>query len=1188
VIHRAIEPAHILVRPGEMAVELIDFGAASTFVEEPSGGWKSNRPLGNPLWIAPEQTGRMNRAVDWRSDLYSLGAVLYGLATGEPPFEADSITEILHAHMARLPVPPGAIAPWMPKPLEQMILKLLAKEPDQRYQGAASLARDLGLLRHALSTGSPLETIALPPSDIPARPRPPSRIHGRSKELQRLTEALEGVICGGARRLFVAGHSGTGKSTLFRELHRPVALSGGVFVEGKCEQLGQGKPFHAPATALGRLATLLLGGSGRSIKRLQERLDEIHRAGFAPLCAVAPALEPLVGPIPTREKPASPETSTQLVGLTVDFLCAVCSTEFPVVFALDDLQWADAPTLGLLKRLLGENRLEGFLLVGAYRDDEVGPSHPLATLLQGMESHSKAREAITLADLDTGAIASLLADMLGSTQPDLADLARSLVAKTGGNPHFTMELVDLLWRNGSLRADAATAEWKWNAAAIQGIGVTANVVDLLARDLSSLPHSTQEALCAMACLGSECGLGTLGLATAMEAPDAGLLLEPALAAGVLVTSDALAFQNRDSEASLRFCHDRMQQAALCSLTPSNLALLRLHIARRLSTPEGRPDLDPKAAWCYAHTLELLKTRQDRAMARGAFIRSAEVSLLSGDYTTAETHLRNAWSLLPPDARETGNSDPGRILTHLHLACYCQGNHDEADRIFQQLEKTAEAPEDLAIPASIQVMSLSNRTRYLDAIRLGSGLAEKLLGLPIPLHNPEPALRAEMEAFQKLVDAGHLESIESQAAPEGTGWSLAARLLNRMIPAAFFTSPQLASWLALRCGREWMENGYRPAFIYPMSCVGLASIALDDDYLTGWQAASKALRIGQSQEGGVETARAEHVFGLFSCHWFEPLEHSLTHARAAFEALSRTNELEFACYTFFTSQAAVFELGGHLDTLRREVAAAMDFAERTGNLHASQSFLAFRQTLRALEGTTATPGGFDDDSFHRRPTFGRSLQIRWREHFSTPTARLRPASSTIWKPWIFMPKRQPLSAPTSRASTPPPWSRFSTRWRWWSVFAQAPMPARRSASWRKINAGSQPAPQIKRSIFPNFTTSSRPSASMPPGNSRQPWRCLKKRATKRWSTSAHGTSRSPPSMRPGVLRGTACSWPRARSSPRRSPSTGNSAPTEKSPISWPNGHSSKRPPTPPAQNTRPPGAVSRASPRRSNRSPSSRP
>jgi predicted ATPase len=395
-------------------------------------------------------------------------------------------------------------------------------------------------------------------------------------------------------------------------------------------------------------------------------MGEIHRAGFAPLCAVAPALEPLVGPFTPIEKSLSPEASTQIVGLTVDFLCAVCSPEYPVVLALDDLQWADAPTLGLLKRLLGETRLEGFLLVGAYRDEEVGPSHPLAALLQGADSPLGARELITLKDLGSGAIASMLEDMLGSSQSDLPDLAQTLLSKRGGNPYFTVELVDLLWREGSLKADAA-AKWKWNAAAIQALGVTANVADLLARDLGSLPHPTQDALCAMACLGSECGLGTLGLATATETHDAALLLEPALTAGVLVTSDAIAFQSRDSEARLRFCHDRMQQAALRILPPAHLALLRLEIARRLSIAEGLPDLVPRAAWCYAHAIDLLKSPKDRAIAREVFIRSAEISLISGDYTNAESHLRNAWSLLPTDDRETGTADSARILTHLHLA-----------------------------------------------------------------------------------------------------------------------------------------------------------------------------------------------------------------------------------------------------------------------------------------------------------------------------------------------------------------------------------------------------------------------------------------------------------------------------------------------------------------------------------------
>ena len=465
-----------------------------------------------------------------------------------------------------------------------------------------------------------------------------------------------------------------------------------------------------------------------------------------------------------------------------------------------------------------------------------------------------------------------------------------------------------------------------------------------------------------ASLGSESDLAVLALATAMDLRQVAAVLEPALALGVLVTSDALPFQHLDATARLRFCHDRMQQAALRTNQTEEFARRSLEIARRLSTPPGRADLEPRAAWCYAHALNLLAGKAERTSVRRVFLRVAEASLASGDYKTAENHLRQAVRLLPSNAPRTGYRDFMRIHTNLHLACYCRGAYEEADGIFKSLQEAAEFPRDLAPVACIQVMSLSNRTRYQEAVGLGSELAAQLLGVALPYENPEPALREEMAAFRKLAEAGGLEGLEGGTASADAGWSLAARLLNRMIPAAFFTSPQFAFWLALRCGREWLEHGYRPAFLYPMSCVGLASMALDNDFSTGWRAAAKALQIGKSRERGVETARSEHVFGLFSCHWFEPLENALAHARSAFETLSRTDELEFACYTFFTSQAAVFDTGAHLDAVRREVQAAMDFVKQTGNLHASQSFLPFQQAVRALEGGTAMPGGFDDDGF----------------------------------------------------------------------------------------------------------------------------------------------------------------------------------------------------------------------------------
>lgn len=214
IVHRAIEPAHILVRPDELTVELIGFSTATTFVEEPSILGGTARLPRNPLWIAPEQTGLMNRAVDWRADLYSLGTVLYALATGKAPFTEESAEKILHAHMARLPDPPSAAAPWIPKILERILLKLLAKEPEERPQGPASLARNFALLHQAHAEGRPLEEIPLPPEDIPARPRPPSRLHGRSEEFERLAGAFERVTNGGARQVFVAGRPGTGKSSL--------------------------------------------------------------------------------------------------------------------------------------------------------------------------------------------------------------------------------------------------------------------------------------------------------------------------------------------------------------------------------------------------------------------------------------------------------------------------------------------------------------------------------------------------------------------------------------------------------------------------------------------------------------------------------------------------------------------------------------------------------------------------------------------------------------------------------------------------------------------------------------------------------------------------------------------------------------------------------------------------------------
>ena len=947
VIHRNLNPETLLVRPDDLSVGVTRFELATTFGSEPTA-----EPPGSLAYASPEQTGRMNRPVDARSDLYCLGATLYQLATGEPPFDEPSPLGLVHAHLARRPCPPEELVPWMPPKVSEVLLALLAKEPDERYQSAAGLARDLEALRQALASGSSLEAVALRQHDLPLAPRPAVRLRGREGELARLQGAVERAARGEAAALFVAGPAGLGKTSVCREVARLAALRRGLFVTGKFEQLSGDRPFRAPAQALAQLGELLLAHPPEHPSEWRRAMGETLGPDAGALGEVLPDLEALVGPQEPPARLGPDEERLRLRHLALRFLKGAASSLRPLVLFLDDLQWADQSSLDFLGALLEEPELPGLLVLGAFRDSEA--SSPLGRMLARPTPSGTPPEVLVLdrlAPVDLGALAG---DLLQLDDGQARQLGEVLHQKTGGNPFFAIELVHSLHREGLLVPDPERGTWTWDPQALENRVVSGDVVDFLVESLADLPDSTSAILAAAAGLGHSWTLGFLARATGEEPAALADRLTPAFERGILLTPEGPALSRGEETAVARFCHDQMQRAVYRSREEAWWARQHLAMARRLARGPREPALEFLAAEQYAASLGLVESPEERREAL-ALLRSAALRARhAGSFDIAERLLRRGLEL--EEAAEDFE-----LREELHVLLYCQARLEEADEAYGWLAAHAPTPAALLEPASLQVMSLSNRTRYAEGIELGSALLARL-GMPVPTEDPLPDLRLELGRLYQHVEAGALDRLPRNRASEEGDVGARSRLMNRMIPAAFFSSPLLACWMAVRLGRQWMEEGYLEACLYPMSCLILATIPLRGDHATGYRAATRALEIGRELERGVETARTEHVAALVNLHWFEPLEASLPMAHSAFGALRRTTELEFACYTFFTSQAAVLDTCGNLSELDDEVSEALRVARRLGNRHAEPSFQVFQQLLRALRGDTASAGSFDDGWF----------------------------------------------------------------------------------------------------------------------------------------------------------------------------------------------------------------------------------
>jgi diguanylate cyclase (GGDEF)-like protein len=965
VIHRDLKPANILVRPSESAgdpkVQIIDFDLSTFFTEErPEFGQPGPLP-GSPAYLSPEQTGRMNRPVDYRADLYSLGATLYALATGAPPFEETDPLALIHAHLARAPLPPRERAGWLPHAVSGLILALLAKEPDERYQSAAGLAHDLARMRRALAAQLPLDSVPLKTHDLPLSPRPPRCLRGRDRELATLLAAFADARAGGAQGLFVAGYAGVGKTSLIQEIQRPVTLARGWLLNGKFEQFQRDRPFLAPAQSLRQLCQLLLAESEAAAERWRRRILDGVGADAGALFEVVPELEALLGPQAPAPTLGPLEAQVRLRNLLVALLRQAAAPEHPLVLFLDDLQWADPPSLELIGALLEEASLGGLLLIGAYRDNEVDASHPLSRLLRKPTATGRPPTVLTLDSLASSDTAALVADMLHIGQDTAQALAEAVYAKTSGNPFFTVEFLHALHRAGALRPDPMRGRWHWDEAAVSARPASANVVEFLAEGLADLAGPTAEALVAAACLGSGCTLGLLARAAGIEPGVLAERLVPALERGIIVTPAALAFHRADAAAPLRFCHDRMQQAAYLLRDEAWRSRLHLAMARRFAPAGDSPALPFSAAEHYAAAAPLIAEAGERAQARRLFLAAALRARQSGAFATAERFLRLGVALLAAGA---WHSDPGAAFAlhaELHLALYSQSLHAEADAVYAVLEAHADSPLQMVDPACAQVASLTNRTRYGDAIALVCALLERL-GLPVPMDRLPASLEQELDTLYAYVAAGALERLPDSPALADERRLGAAKLMNHARPSAFFSRSLLACWLPLRLARVWIENGFCPDALFPSGCVISSTILLRGDYATGFRVARTALETGLAREQGAETARCRQAFATFNSHWFQPLGENVAQAHAAFDGLVRAGDLQMAGYTFSSAQAALLDTGLHLSELAAETAAALKFNHKAGNRHGVQSYLVYRQLARALAGATLRPGSLDDAEF----------------------------------------------------------------------------------------------------------------------------------------------------------------------------------------------------------------------------------
>jgi predicted ATPase/serine phosphatase RsbU (regulator of sigma subunit) len=984
VIHKDVKPHNILVNLDTREVRLIDFGIATRLAQEATPAGAPGALEGTLAYMSPEQTGRMNRATDYRTDLYSLGVTLYEMLTGVLPFAGADPVDLVYSHIARRPTPPCEVDPAVPRVVSDIVMKLLSKAAEDRYQRAAGLAADLQRCLDGLDAAGQIEPFELGRRDAGDGLQIPQKLYGRDAELGALLAAFGRAADGAAELLLVTGYAGVGKSVLVHEIYRSIAQRRGHFVAGKFDQLSRSVPFAPVAYAFRDLIRQILAEPPEAFATWKERLQGALGNHGQVIIDLIPEVELLIGPQPEAQSLGPTEAQNRFTLAFQNFIRVFTRSEHPLVVFLDDLQWADPASLKLLQLLLTDPDSGHLLVIGAYRDNEVGPGHPLMLGLEELSAAGATLGAITVGPLEPAHVAQLVADAVGSESARVEPLAQVVFEKTRGNPFFVTQFLSALSQDGLLTFDAGAAAWVWDIDAIYGAAFADNVVDFLAAKIKRLPPETQQILALAACIGHRFDLQTLAAVRGRPAVKTAVQLWDALRDGVVLPlgtqyhwldaegGDGAAGDADDLLAgsglnvSYRFLHDRAQQAAYGLIAEGQRAAVHLRIGRVLRGSAGRELRDDELFDVVNHLnlgaahIADADERLELARLNLAAGRRAKVATA---YEAAAGYFAAGMARLEGEAGWEGEYDLTFALHFERAECeYLVRRAETAEALFATLLARARTKLEKARIHDLHVNLLTTLGHIAQAQAVGAE-ALRLFGVELPATDDErrAAFAVELAEVARNL-AGRKVADVVGAPPMADAEQLAVQtLVNGLFPSSFLTSPFLYAFVIVRHVNLSLKNGQSP-----MSAVGYVSYGylvagVLGRYEEARQFGELALALGERFKSVELTSKLYFLFGVFS-HFFLPVRGALEHLARSRAAGLETGDFQYCSYTTYCTFMCRFGVGDDLAAVREEVDRFWALMQRTKDALSTGFLLICRQVVANLEGRTRGRLSLSDDAF----------------------------------------------------------------------------------------------------------------------------------------------------------------------------------------------------------------------------------
>jgi predicted ATPase/signal transduction histidine kinase len=960
VVHKDIKPANILICPESKQVKLIDFSIASLLPKETQEIQNPNILEGTLAYLAPEQTGRMNRGIDYRADFYALGVTLYQLLSGTLPFISDEPLELVHCHIAKVPVAVDIIKPDVPKMVAAIVAKLMAKNAEDRYQSALGLKHDLQQCLSQWKETGKIAEFELGQRDLSDRFLIPEKLYGREAEVQSLLAAFERVADGASELMLVAGFSGIGKTAVVNEVHKPIVRQRGYFIKGKFDQFNRNVPLSAFVQALRDLMAQLLSESDTQLAKWQAQILSAVGDNGQVLIEVIPELEQVLG-----KQPAVPELSGSAAQnrfnlLFQKFIEVFTTKEHPLVMFLDDLQWADLASLQLLTLLMNDN---GYLLMlGAYRDNEVSPAHPFVLTVAELRKNKAIVNTITLAPLAFADTNHLVADTLNCSTELAQPLTELIDRKTKGNPFFTTQFLKALHDDGQIIFDRDLRYWECDIAQVKALALTDDVVEFMALQLQKLPAETQEVLKLAACVGNQFDLATLAIVSEQSQTNTATQLWKALQEGlILPTSQIYKFFQGTEKSDMqntvnpkyRFLHDRVQQAAYSLIPEDRQQSTHLAIARllRQNTPDA--ELESNIFEIVNHWNRAIALLIDPLEKTNL----AQLNLIAGNkakaanaYEPALTYCRTGLALL--DDLAGWQTQPSLTLA-LHEgaaeAAYLCGDFAQMEQCVSAILAQKLEPLDLVKTYEIQIQAHNTQGQFSEAIAIARN-ALKQFNIHLLEHPTPTDIVPAMQDVAALLNGRTAHDLLDLPVMTDAASLASMQLLSSITATSYVSAPLLFPFVVLAQVKLSIQAGNTALSSSGYSGYAVLLSGILEDLDAAYEFGELGLELAEKFKVRTVRTKVNVIVGAFIIHCKSHLQNSLPLLTEAFKIGLEVGDFEYTGYSAAHLCQFSYAVGKELTTLLAEIEIYIATLLKLNIAATSNYSLAVLQTIERLQNT----------------------------------------------------------------------------------------------------------------------------------------------------------------------------------------------------------------------------------------------